>query len=133
MSRRNTLPDDSGWYWVKTVDEEWKMAYVHTGIERVLFIDGEHPMDFETDSRAFDQDFSDCDWWYGPFECPGGDFGGNTVIVDEDRHEEAEADGSVIVLKHFDFGHCRDEKYHSRFTTTSLVTRDEAESQMGLT
>jgi len=105
------LPDDQGWYWCKILDsEEWCMAFVDTGREQVKIWDADGltgPATSEWDEDAIRAKFGEIEW-YGPITCPGGDFGGPTVVIDEEAHKKAAAEKSVIVLQHFVYAYCDD-------------------------
>lgn len=127
---RTSTPDETGWWWVETKHDGWSMAYVDTGREKVFLFDGHEPPDF---SRM-----DECDWetvahdigavrWFGPLICPGGPFGGDTVIIGAERHDEAEREGKAIVLRHVNFHHCRDDRSGASITVTGLYSRAEAE------
>ena len=123
---RKTLPDEHGWYWSKSPsDGDWCMAFVNMNRETVTLFDGvaprndqiEYPMDeFENSDRH----------WYGPFQCPGGDIGQHTLVIDEQLHEEAEASGDAIVLTYVDYQHCDDENHHSSLAITDRCSREQA-------
>lgn len=125
-------PDEQGWYWVKDRDDNWFMAFVDTSAEEVCFWDEQRPFhnpficDFESTHLG------GCIAWYGPFVCPGGDFGGDTVVACEEHHERAKKEKKVIGITHFDFRYCRDEHHGASLTVTGVYTREEAEKRIGL-
>lgn len=121
-------PDESGWYWTKDEAGEWAMAYVDA--------DGEAIWRFPAASYTADvfepHDPHGIREWHGPIVCPGGDFGGITVLCDEDLRREAETQNKVIGIKHFDFRHCDDEKHGAAITVSGLYSREEAIQLAGI-
>jgi hypothetical protein len=125
---RRSLPDEHGWWWMKAIeDDEWRMAFVNTNRETITLFDGLDPREDQIEYKMddFDEYLAD---WYGPFHCPGTDFGQSTIVTEESHHREAARKGKAIVLQHVDFKHCPDEEHHSNVTVTSLRDRDEAEA-----
>lgn len=127
---RTSVPDEQGWYWAKDVHGDWRMACVSTCSEKVwLFDEGLEPPCWD----AYDLDGFPAGIvvaWYGPFQCPGGDFGGLTVVSDEELHDKAALERKVIGIVHFDYRYCRDEGHGSSITFSGLYTRDEAEERI---
>jgi len=127
---RTTLPDDQGWYWCKDNADNWFMAFVDTGEETIAMWDGHDPIQpplyFDWDSQQSEQIVA----WYGPFNCPGGDFGGLTVIASEDDYKNAEKDRKAIGIQHFDYKYCRDEGHGSSLTISGLYDRKEADGRI---
>lgn len=130
---RTELPDEQGWYWAKLLDnEEWCMAFVDPGKELVFFFSGDGEDHFSGPSRhTWDQRSIERDLgiiqWYGPMTCPGGDFGGPSVIIDEERHLQAALEKKAIVLTYVDFRHCKqDGELGSNITFSAALPRDAA-------
>lgn len=120
-----TTPDEQGWYWVNDpVSGEWQMACVNTFHDTVTFLDGDNA------ARINKCDLEDIDGlvWYGPFACPGGDFGAMTIEKDVELYEKATAEGKAIVIEHVDFRCCNDGQPTAQVTLTSLIGREEAKS-----
>ena len=121
---RKTLPDEHGWYWAKSPrDGEWCMAFVNMNRETITLFDGvdprndqiEYPMDeFKNSDRH----------WYGPFNCPGTDFGQHTIVIEEEQHQKAERDGEAIVVTYADFRHCDD--LHSSIAIVGRCSEEQA-------
>ena len=122
---RTTTPDEDGWYWCEDKNGDWMLTFVDMLQERAWLIDETSLM--EDWIGLEDVDGYGIVRWFGPLVCPGGDFGGPTVILDAQRHNEAAKEGKAIVLTHVDFKHCPDEKHHSRVTVTALMDREKAE------
>lgn len=127
------LPDEQGWYWCNLLATgEWCMAFVDTGREMVFLLGGDSADGFTGPSRhAWDDNSIAGDLgaihWYGPITCPGGDFGGTTVLIDEERHLQAQREKKAIVLTYVDFRHCREDgKLGSNMTISGAVPYDEA-------
>lgn len=127
------LPDDQGWYWCKILrTEEWCMAFVDTSRETVFLLGGDTcdgftgPSRHDLDAPSIGRDLGDI-LWYGPITCPGGDFGGTTVLIDEERHEQAKRERKAIVLTYVDFRYCREDgKLGSSMTISGALPHDEA-------
>jgi len=125
---RITLPDEQGWYWCHHQESDrWCMAFVNMNRETVTLFDGvdprndqiEYPMDeFENSDRH----------WYGPFHCPGTDFGQHTIVMEEALHREASKSGEAIVVTYVDFQHCKDERYHSSIAIVGRCSMEAAEA-----
>ena len=124
---RKTLPDEHGWYWSKSPsDGDWCMAFINMNRETVTLFDGvdprndqiEYPMDeFENSNRE----------WYGPFNCPGTDFGQHTIVMEEKLHSEAIAEGKAMCVTFVDYSHCSDENHRSSIAITELRPRQDAD------
>jgi hypothetical protein len=124
---RKTLPDEHGWYWAKSPrDGEWCMAFVNMNRETITLFDGvdprndqiEYPMDeFKNSDRH----------WYGPFNCPGTDFGQHTIVMEEELHRKAEAECRAMCVTYVDYKYCDDENHHSSIAITELRTRADAD------
>lgn len=127
MSMTENLPDDQGWYWAECADGEWMMAFVDTGNEKVVLYEGEAPEAGELHC-GFEQ-ISSCGIkrWFGPFTCPGGDFGGSTVEKDAEHYDRAKKERKAMVVVHVDYRYCRDEGHGSSITVTSTVPREVAD------
>lgn len=136
MARLTRLPDEQGWYWCHMLDADvWCMAMVDTANECVTFFDAESGSDptryeWESGDLTLEDRIGDCEWW-GPFTCPGGHFGGMTIVADEELHDRAKAEKKVIGVQHFDFRYCRDEGHGSSLTVSGLYTREEAGERIG--
>ena len=125
---RNTQPDEQGWYWAKMGNGEWAMAFVDTGQEEVTIWNGDHP--YEGCRRALydEPEFPDQQVvaWYGPFNCPGGDFGSPTIVVDEKLHSAAASNCEAIALTYVDYQHC-DDGNHESIALIGRCSRQEAD------
>lgn len=124
MSYSEKTPDEHGWYWVKYYDDRWFMAFVDTGREKAYFFDGS--------SRYANHDLEEVPEdaytaWYGPFACPGGDFGAVTVVADEELHTKAKAERKAIGIQHFDYRYCVGESHGSSLTVSGLYDREDAD------
>lgn len=128
MAKAKTkLPDEQGWYWAESHDGDWYMAFVDTGQERVYMMDGENPMAPDITADFDDAASLGIRRWFGPFQCPGGDFGGHTVVIDAEMLDRAKRERKAIVLLHVDYKFCRDEKHGSSITCSSVVPRVKAD------
>ena len=124
---RTTLPDETGWYWAKSPTSEWSMAFVNTDRERVTLFDGIDPTDDQMYFPWDDEEWSGWDW-YGPFNCPGTDFGQHTIVMEEEQHQKAERDGEAILVTYADFLHCDD--MHSSIAIVGRCSKEEARAQV---
>ncbi len=121
---QKTLPDESGWYWFKFVETgEWNVAHIDCERERItVFIDSDpsqvdacSPCEMNSDRQ-----------WYGPFHCPGTDFGQHTIVVAEEDHQKAERNGEAIVVTYADFRHCDD--LHSSIAVIGTCSEEQAKA-----
>lgn len=126
---RTSTPDETGWYWLETKRDGWFMAYVDANEETIYILKGDSPPAL----NAIDEvslDTADHDLgavrWFGPILCPGGPFGGSTIIINAERHDEAERQQKAIVLRHVDFRHLKDERSGASVTVDGLYTRAQA-------
>lgn len=132
---RTELPDEKGWYWCKLLhNEEWCMAFVDTCEEHVLLFGGDNalsgPSRHKWDQRCLDRDLGVIQW-YGPITCPGGDFGGTTVLIDEERHLQAALEKKAIVLTYLDLRYCKEDAgCGSNMTFSAAVSFDEAKAYL---
>lgn len=121
------LPDEQGWYWAECHDGCWLMAFVDTGREVVILMDGDNP-----DSPSAHVEFDEIETqkikrWFGPFQCPGGDFGGSTVVKTVEDYALAKKKKNAIVVVHVDYLHCR-AGHGANITITSVVPREKADT-----
>jgi len=128
---QTTVPNKLGWYWAKGDNGQWYMTFVDTNPdeESIVVWDGNDPVDPVMPPICFDLDSEKAksfEAWYGPFHCPGTDFGLSTIVLEEVLHQRAERTGEALVLQYVDFQHCHDDQYHSQAWTTSLRSRSEA-------
>ena len=123
---KDKLPDDHGMYWANTRHDEWLLAYVDTGSEQVVM--------FSEDFNPSYRDVYEFDEfpkglvraWYGPFACPGGEFGEQTVVAAEEDHQRAKRNKEAIVIVHVDFRYCREDKHGASITSVATMPRDKA-------
>ena len=124
----NKKPDEQGWFWTKANDTgTWNMAFASTATEMITLFDGFEDQKENTEIPMSDFDFCDRHW-YGPFNCPGGDFGQHTIVIEEGLHEQAELSGEAIVIQHVDFAHCPKADAMGSITITSRRSAVEAKN-----
>jgi hypothetical protein len=122
----STVPDEHGFYWLR-MGSVWYLAFVDTGEEEVRLIsdDGKAKCGtFALDSAELDKT---ANAWFGPLNCPGGDFGSHTVVLDEELMMNAAQMKKAMVLQHIDYRFCADEKHRASITSTGVYTREEAD------
>jgi hypothetical protein len=119
------LPTDEGLYWAKTRHDEWCLAYVDPGNEQVTIfvVDGKHRDVYDFDELPAGLVKA----WYGPFACPGGDFGSQTVVAAEEDHQRAKRNKEAIVIVHVDYRHCSGEKHGASITSVATMPREKAD------
>lgn len=124
------LPDETGWYWAYRVDaNEWLMVFVDCGVRERIFVyggeDGTGPHRFDYDDEQLTIELGRLQW-YGKINCPGGDFGNETVIISQEMRALANQERKAIVLTHVDYRHCDDERHGANITSVSVMSREEA-------
>jgi hypothetical protein len=143
MFCENKTPNETGWYWVQEDDSagSWSMAFLDCdGDDPVLYLIDQaqvgrgRPKVWAMESVE-EREYWQADdgtseatirQWHGPIECPGGDFGSQTVLFAAEDHERARASGGVLGLRCMDFRYCRDEKSSARITVVGVYSREEA-------
>lgn len=121
------IPDTEGWYWIMDNDCEWRMAFVDTSNESVFVLPGDIRGGCSVSRLAFAEVSERFDW-YGPFSCPGGDFGDTTIVPSEDLCRDAAASGKAIVITYANYKFCRDEKHAASIAITQLLSREMADA-----
>jgi len=124
------VPDEGGWYWRKSNDQMWQMAYVDDHDEQVtLFHHDQNGVLRRPATVDFDKITEESDW-YGPIGCPGGDVPATTVLLSEDLVGEAKRDGKAIVVRYFDFRFCRNRGTSAHVTVYDVMSRGEAQDEI---
>jgi len=124
---RTTLPDEHGWYWSKSPrDGDWCMAFVNTNRETIILFDGVDPRNDQIEYSMDEFENSNREW-YGPFNCPGTDFGQHTIVMEEKLHREAITEGKAMCVTFVDYSHCSDENHHASIAITELRPRQDAD------
>lgn len=122
--RQKKTPDEQGWYWL-CLGDVWWMAFVDTLNDTIVMFNQDNPRE-EYMATDIDAWLEPDQTWYGPLNCPGGDFGGDTVVLSEETHTKAKLSGSAIVLKHIDYTHCKDRKGGGTITTVAHYEDSES-------
>ena len=126
MSYHTKLPDEQGWYWCRSRHDCWSVAFVSTRDEVVAFFDEDEPFHNPATFNFDAPNVAGVVEWYGPFHCPGGDFGEHSVVPCAELREKARMEGKAIGIQYVDFRACKDELHGSSFTITGLYDREAA-------
>lgn len=126
MSYHTKTPDEQGMYWIKTRHDEWCLAYLDTNNERVTIFSDEFNSKYRDIYELDELPAGLVRQWYGPFACPGGDFGSQTVVAAEEDHQRAKRNKEAIVIVHVDYRHCKGEKHGASITSVATMPREKA-------
>ena len=102
------------------------MAFVNTNRETIILFDGVDPRNDQIEYSMDEFENSNREW-YGPFNCPGTDFGQHTIVMEEKLHREAIAEGKAMCVTFVDYSHCSDANHHASIAITELRPRQDAD------
>jgi len=95
--RYTKMPDETGWYWLRTAGDLVFMSYVDAEAAdgpKAALLDAGGPVEL-VDRPGVDPLAGAI--WHGPLDCPFGDFASGHTQFSEEEHQSAEGRGRVLV------------------------------------
>ena len=107
------------------------MTLVNMDRETITLFDGVEPQRGQSEYPIEDFDGSER-LWYGPFHCPGGDFGEHTIGMDVEMHMRATAEKKAMCLTYVDYEHCEEEHYSGSIAITEVRSAADASALISM-
>jgi hypothetical protein len=134
-------PDEQGWYWIEDACGGWSIGCLLTNRDDLVLLLADEtpdvpceltPYTLQADGRWYDvgeEGYSPEPIqpvrWFGPLHCPGGDFHEHVVECDAPTHNDAKAQGKVMVMLVKDYKYCGEHSY--RTIESGLMAQDDAD------